>query len=206
MNSRYIFGIRQGIHIISLDATASHLRRACKVVSGVTERGGLILFIGTRPGQDQCIVNAAKRAGGCHLFQRWIPGSITNNQQILGHCKLKIVDEFDREVKGYGEELLEHSALKPALVVCVNPLENWVVLHECALNNIPTIGVIDTDANPSWVTYPIPANDDSLRCVQVIAGVLGKAGEEGHMKRRRKAAKGEITYTPEEIIPFEDKD
>ena len=206
MNSRYIFGIRQGIHIISLDVTASHLRRACKVVSGVTERGGLILFIGTRPGQDRCVVNAANLAGGCHLFERWIPGSITNGQQILGNCRLKIVDEYDREVKGYQEELLEYSALKPDLVVCLNPLENWVALHECALNNIPTIGIIDTDANPTWVTYPIPANDDSLRCVQVIAGVLGKAGEEGHIKRRRKAANGEITYNPVEIIPIEGKD
>ncbi|MCJ1236588.1 37S ribosomal protein, mitochondrial [Varicellaria rhodocarpa] len=206
MNSRYIFGIRQGIHIISLDVTASHLRRACKVVSGVTERAGLILFIGTRPGQDRCVVKAANLAGGCHLFERWIPGSITNGQQILGNCRLKIVDEYDREVEGYQEELLEYSTLKPDLVVCLNPLENWVALHECALNNIPTVGIIDTDANPTWVTYPIPANDDSLRCVQVIAGVLGKAGEEGHIKRRRKAANGEITYNPVEIIPIAEKD
>ena len=206
MNSRYIYGIRQGIHIISLDVTASHLRRACKVVSGVTERGGLILFVGTRPGQALCTINAAKLAGGCHLFERWIPGSITNNQQILGRCKLKVVDEFDREVKGYQEELLDHPAMKPDLVVCLNPLENYVILHECALNDIPTIGVIDTDANPNWVTYPIPANDDSLRCIHVIAGVLGKAGEEGHTIRRRKALNGEITYTPNEIIPIAGKD
>ena len=199
MNSRYIFGIRQGIHIISLDVTASHLRRACRVVSGVAERGGLILFVGTRPGQDRCVVNAAKLAGGCHLFERWIPGSITNGQQILGRCKLKVVDEYDREVEGFKEELLDQPALKPDLVVCMNPLENWVLLHECGLNNIPTIGVIDTDADPTWVTYPIPANDDSLRCVQVIAGVLGKAGEEGQERRKARAQRGDITYTPVRI-------
>lgn len=196
MNSRYIFGIRQGIHIISLDVTASHLRRACRVVSGIAERGGLILFVGTRPGQDRCVVNAAKLAGGFHLFERWIPGSITNGQHILGRCKLKVVDEYDREVEGFTEELLDQPALKPDLVVCMNPLENWVLLHECGLNNIPTIGIIDTDANPTWVTYPIPANDDSLRCVQVIAGVLGKAGEEGQERRKEKAQRGDITYTP----------
>ena len=199
MNSRYIFGIRQGIHIISLDVTASHLRRACRVVSGVAERGGLILFVGTRSGQDRCVVNAAKLAGGCHLFERWIPGSITNGQQILGGCKLKVVDEYDREVEGFKEELLDQPALKPDLVVCMNPLENWVLLHECGLNNIPTIGVIDTDADPTWVTYPIPANDDSLRCVQVIAGVLGKAGEEGQERRKERAQRGDITYTPVRI-------
>lgn len=200
MNSRYIFGIRQGIHIISLDVTASHLRRACRVVSGVAERGGLILFVGTRPGQDRCVVRAAELARGCHLFERWTPGSITNGHQILGMCRTKVVDEFDREISGFDEELRERPVLRPDLVVCLNPLENWVMLHECGLNAIPTIGVIDTDANPTWVTYPIPANDDSLRCVQVIAGVLGRAGEEGQRERREKAREGSVTYTPDSLI------
>ena len=199
MNSRYIFGIRQGIHIISLDVTASHLRRACRVVSGVAERGGLILFAGTRLGQDRCVVKAAEMAGGCHLFERWTPGSITNGHQILGQCKTKVVDEYDRELESDEQELRERPALKPDLVVCLNPLENWVLLHECAMNAIPTIGIIDTDANPTWVTYPIPANDDSLRCVQVIAGVLGRAAEEGQAVRREKAARGELTYIPETL-------
>jgi small subunit ribosomal protein S2 len=196
VNSRYIFGIRQGIHIISLDVTASHLRRACRVVSGVAERGGLILFVGTRPGQDQCVVRAAQLARGCHLFERWTPGSITNGPHILGHCKKKIVDQFDRVIKGFENAVKEQPPLKPDLVVCLNPLENWVMLHECSLNAIPTMGIIDTNANPTWVTYPIPANDDSRRCVQVIAGALGRAGQEGQAIRREKAKEGIVTYTP----------
>lgn len=159
-NARYIFGVRQDIHIISLDATASHLRRACSVVRSVTERGGLVLFVGTRDGHERAVVKAAEMAGGCHLFDRWIPGSITNGPQILGRCGVKVVDEMDREVSGFADQLEANGALKPDLVVCLNPLENYVLLHECGLNNIPTIGVIDTDANPTWVTYPIPANDD----------------------------------------------
>lgn len=193
-NSRYIFGVREGIHIISLDVTAAHLRRAAKVVSGVAERGGLILFVGTRPGQDRCVVRAAELAGACHLFERWTPGSITNGQQILGKCRVKVVDEHDREVPGFEDQLIDRSVLKPDLVVCLNPLENYVLLHECGLANIPTIGIIDTDANPTWVTYPIPANDDSLRCVQVIAGVLGRAGQEGRAKRQQAAQDGRITF------------
>ncbi len=149
--------------------------------------------MGTRGGQDRCVVNAARLAGGCHLFERWIPGSITNGQQILGQCGLKVVDENDRELQGFEHQLVDRAALKPDLVVCLNPLENYVLLHECGLNNIPTIGIIDTDANPTWVTYPIPANDDSPRCVHVIAGVLGKAGEQGRIRRREKAEKGELT-------------
>ena len=199
MNSRYIFGIRQGIHIISLDVTAAHLRRACRVVSGVAERGGLILFVGTRAGQDRCVVNAAKLAGGCHLFERWTPGALTNGHQILGTCKTKVVDEFDREVPGYEDNLADMPSLKPDLVVCLNPLENWVMLHECGMNAIPTIGIVDTDANPTWVTYPIPANDDSLRCVQLIAGVLGRAAQEGKKERLQMALRGEVMYTSSKL-------
>jgi len=196
-NAKYIFGIRgidDPIHIISLDVTAAHLRRACKIVHGVTERGGLVLFVGSREGQARAVVKAAQMAQGCHLFTKWIPGSITNGQQILGRCKKRVVDEHENEVEGFEDQLLQKAALKPDLVVCLNPLENYVLLHECGLNNIPTIGIIDTDANPTWVTYPIPANDDSLRCVQVIAGVLGRAGQEGQAVRKANAARGIVDY------------
>ena len=126
----------------------------------VVKRGGMVLFVGTRDGQDRAVARAAELAKGYHLFERWIPGSITNGQQILGRCRTKVVDEFDNEVPGFDDQLLERPVLRPDLVVCMNPLENYVLLHECALNNIPTIGVIDTNADPTWVTYPIPANDD----------------------------------------------
>jgi small subunit ribosomal protein S2 len=159
-NARYIHGIRQGVHIISLEVTAAHLRRAAKVVQEVSRRGGIVLFVGTREGQDRAVARAAELAKGYHLFERWIPGSITNGQQILGRCRTKVVNELDEEVPGFEEQLLDRSVLRPDLVVCMNPLENYVLLHECALNNIPTIGVIDTNADPTWVTYPIPANDD----------------------------------------------
>lgn len=201
MNSRYIFGVRQGIHVISLEITAAHLRRACRVVQGVTERGGLILFVGTRVGQQRCVIEAAKRAGGCHLFERWTPGALTNGLQILGSCKLKVVDEFDREMPGYGDQLKAMPSLKPDLVVCLNPVENWVLLHECSMNAIPTIGIVDTDANPTWVTYPIPANDDSMRSVQLIAGVLGRAGQEGRAERFRMAVSGEVLFSASKLEP-----
>ena len=159
-NARYIHGIRQGIHIISLEATAAHLRRSAKVVQEVSRRGGIVLFVGTREGQDRAVARAAELAKGYHLFERWIPGSITNGKQILGKCTTKVVNEHDVEVSGFEEQLYNRIVLRPDLVVCLNPLENYVLLHECALNNIPTIGVIDTNADPTWVTYPIPANDD----------------------------------------------
>ncbi|KAK0958080.1 hypothetical protein LTS01_022078 [Friedmanniomyces endolithicus] len=162
-NAKYIFGVRgreDPIHIISLDATAAHLRRACKVVRGVAERGGLVLFVGSREGQAGCVVKAAKLAGGCHLFTKWIPGSITNGQQILGKCAKRVVNHRDESVPGFEKQLLRRAALKPDLVVCLNMLENYVLLHD-------------------------------LRCVQVIAGVLGRAGEEGQAERMRNARRGD---------------
>lgn len=200
-NSAYIFGIRDGIHIIALDATFSYLRRAAKVVTEIARRGGLILFVGTRDGHEDIVVNAAKRAGGYHVFDRWTPGSLTNGQQILGRCAVKVVDVMDRELPQYSARMAEsaaagaHPVLKPDLIICLNPLENEVCLHECGLHNVPTIGIIDTDADPSWVTYPIPANDDSLRCVMLIAGVLGRAGEEGQRMRLAEAEEGKYTYS-----------
>jgi small subunit ribosomal protein S2 len=159
-NARYIHGIRQGIHIISLEVTAAHLRRSAKVVQEVSRKGGLVLFVATREGQERAVVRAAELAKAYHLFERWIPGSITNGQQILGRLRTKVIDEHDAEVPGFEDQLYDRAVLKPDLVVCLNPLENYVLLHECALNNIPTVGVIDTNADPTWVTYPIPANDD----------------------------------------------
>ena len=199
-NSAYIFGIRDGIHIIALDTTFAYLRRAAKIVTEIARRGGIILFVGTRDGQEDIVVNAAKLAGGYHIFDRWTPGSLTNGQQILGRCQVKVVDVMDREITQYAAKMAEsaaagaHPVIKPDLVICLNPLENEVCLHECGLHNVPTIGIIDTDADPSWVTYPIPANDDSLRCVMLVAGVLGKAGEEGQRLRRKEAEKGRPTY------------
>lgn len=194
-NSSYIFGVREGIHIISLDTTFAYLRRAAKVVQEVARRGGIILFLGTRKGWDEIVVNSAKMAGGCHIFDRWTPGSLTNGQQILGNCAVKIVDAKDKPLEQFDALLRgDKQVLRPDLVICLNPIENEVCLHECGLYNVPTIGVIDTDCNPSWVTYPIPANDDSLRSIGLISGVLGRAGQEGQKLRLEQGQKGETGY------------
>ncbi|KAF3920732.1 hypothetical protein AA313_de0208251 [Arthrobotrys entomopaga] len=208
-NQRYIFGIRQGIHLISLDVILAHLRRAAKIVHGVSRAGGIIVFVGTRDGHERAVVEAAKRTLGCHITERWVPGTVTNKDQLLIDQKLRVVDSRDREIKltrkqkeGLQASLatdkaaqkaetvqdtlqVPHSfgAIRPDLVVCLNPLENQTMLHECTQYRIPTIGIIDTDVDPTCVTYPIPANDDSLRSVQLIAGVLGKAGQEGRLAR-----------------------
>ncbi|KAL7619866.1 hypothetical protein AAE478_010412 [Parahypoxylon ruwenzoriense] len=202
-NARYIYGIRQGIHIISLEETAAHLRRAARVVEEVAYHGGLILFVGTRPGHTQLVTQAARLAKGCHLFTKWTPGAITNSEIILAGMPMQMVDENDEPLEGYERHVIDRRALVPDLVICLNPLENYPLLHECALANVPTIGVIDTNTEPTWATYAIPANDDSLRCLAVISSVLGRAGETGQRRRLGDAKKGIVTWrTPLDVQKF----
>ncbi|WYZ34076.1 hypothetical protein EsH8_I_000352 [Colletotrichum jinshuiense] len=202
-NARYIYGVRQGIHIISLETTAAHLRRAARVVEEVAYRGGLILFAGTRKGQMEIVTKAAKLAGGCHLFTKWTPGNITNRDVINLGKEVKLVNEKDESLGGFERLARTGRPLVPDLVVCLNPLENYTMLYECGLANVPTIGVIDTDANPDWVTYTIPANDDSFRSIAVIGGVLGRAGEQGQKRRLADAENGVVAWeTPAETQRF----
>ncbi|KAK9368528.1 ribosomal protein S2, flavodoxin-like domain-containing protein [Lipomyces kononenkoae] len=184
-NLPFIYGIRDGIHIINLDTTMAYLRRACKVVSAVAERGGIILVVGTRPGQDEIVSLTAKRMHGYHVIKHWVPGLLTNSTQVLGERDKKVVDMADREVLGVKAR---PGNIIPDLVIVLNPIENRVALLECKSKMVPTIGIVDTDMEHSLLTYPIPANDDSLRAVELIAGILGRAGEEGlnrRLKERR---------------------
>ncbi|KAI6363663.1 hypothetical protein MCOR25_005840 [Pyricularia grisea] len=204
-NSRFIYGVRQDIHIISLEQTAAHLRRAARLVEEVAFCGGLILFAGTRQGHMEIVTRAAELSRGCHLFNKWTPGTITNRDQLLAGGALRMVDEHDRELPGFEKHLQERRPITPDLVVVLNPLENNILLHECKVSQIPTIGVIDTNADVTKVTYPIPANDDSLRSMAVIAGVLGRAGELGQKRRLADAKGGQVHWeNPADVARFLD--
>ncbi|KAF5018939.1 hypothetical protein F66182_9066 [Fusarium sp. NRRL 66182] len=200
-NSRYIHGVRHGVHIISLETTAAHLRRAARVVEEVSYKAGLILFVGTRKGQMEIVTQAAEMSGACHLFTKWTPGGITNRDVILKMAGTKVVDHLDQTLEGFENYRGSARPLMPDLVVCLNPIENYTLLYECGLKSIPTIGVIDTNADPSWVTYTIPANDDSLRAMAVVGGVLGRAAQRGQERRLEAAKKGVASWeNPPDLV------
>ncbi|KAH9946277.1 ribosomal protein S2, flavodoxin-like domain-containing protein [Epithele typhae] len=159
----YAYGTRAGITIIDLDHTLPLLRRAAQVVRAVAANGGAILFVGTRPDLGPCVRLAAERMGslGYSNGERWVPGTLTNPKQI------------------FGEEVLETTKAKPDLVVFLNPLQNLHAIRECAMEQVPTIGIVDSDADPRIVMYPIPANDESTRTAELISGLLSVAGREG---------------------------
>lgn len=176
----YIYGSRNGIHLFDLDKTLEHLKLAAQVVRGIAKNDGNILFVGTRPGQKRFVVEAAKRAQGYHVFDRWVPGTITNGKQVVGHGKVtSLVTKHKRNTAVPNSSMPLPNSILPDLVVVLNPLENRILLKECAKGRVPTIGIIDSDADPRWVTYAIPANDDSLRCASLVVGILSRAAAQG---------------------------
>ncbi|GJE86891.1 30S ribosomal protein S2 [Phanerochaete sordida] len=159
----YAYGERAGITIIDLDHTLPLLRRAAKVVRSVTAKNGMVVFVGTRPDLRVVVRKAAERLGnnGYHVGERWLPGTLTNSIELFG------VEE--RRTK----------RLVPDLVVLLNPISNFNAIRECAMQNVPTIGIVDSNVDPRLVMYPIPANDESTRTAELVAGVLSVAGREG---------------------------
>ncbi|OJT08877.1 37S ribosomal protein mrp4, mitochondrial [Trametes pubescens] len=159
----YAYGTRAGITIIDLDHTLPLLRRAAQVVRGVAARGGSIVFVGTRADLRSTVRLAAERMGkqGYHVGERWLPGTLTN------------------KVHMFGPDVARDEQVVPDLVVFLNPIPNIHAIRECALEHVPTIGIVDSNVDPRVVMYPIPANDESTRTAELISGLLSVAGREG---------------------------
>lgn len=190
----YIHGTREGIHVIDVRQTLSHLRRAADVVRGVVENDGIVVFLSSTPGTEAAVRQAAARLGSNGFAAtRWTPGTISNAAKIFEQYELdptaRVEDDADVEA---GEQRGRRSdppsrptpyAFTPSVLISFSPRLNRSALAEATNSRVLTIGVIDTDVDPRVVTYPIPANDDSPRTIELIAGVLGMAGQEGRQRR-----------------------
>ncbi|KAJ3411964.1 37S ribosomal protein, mitochondrial [Chytridiales sp. JEL 0842] len=197
----YIYGTRGGLHIINLEHTLVHLRRAVNVTREVALRGGNIVFVGTKPSLHRMTVEAAKRANAYFVID-WVSGTITNKERVLRRSSrfdpdkvaqamvmpsentenLGEVDEETAKViqKAFSKQPRVHV---PDLLIVLDMPNNITAIREANQLNIPIISICDTDCNPRLVQYPIPANDDSLTGVELIAGVLSKASASGAAKR-----------------------
>ncbi|KIL68611.1 hypothetical protein M378DRAFT_120876 [Amanita muscaria Koide BX008] len=159
----YAYGTRAGITLIDLDQTLPLLRRAANLVRSVAYAKGAIVFIGTRPDLRPVVQKAAERLGeqGYCVGDRWLPGTLTNKIQM------------------FGADAVKEDKIVPDLAILLNPLSNMNAIRECAIEHVPTIGIVDSNADPRIVMYPIPANDESTRTAELIAGILSIAGREG---------------------------
>ncbi|TPX62803.1 hypothetical protein PhCBS80983_g00027 [Powellomyces hirtus] len=205
----YIYGERQGIHIINLEHTLVMLRRAINVTREVALRGGNIVFVGTRPAIHRITVEAAKRADA-YFVTSWVGGTITNKERVLrrsvGYDPDKVAQALvpqdepsaarnGREVKQEAlsdvesdsnfarRKNLQPYVHTPDLLVVLDYANNGWAVREANQANIPIIAICDTDCNPRRVQYPIPANDDSLTGIELIAGALSLASREGRDRR-----------------------
>ena len=194
----FLYGTRHGQAIIDVERyTLPAIRRACKVVKDIVYRDGVVVFLGTAPGTQAAVLQAAKRLGpnGFHVTkERWTPGVITNAPKLLSRAILGDMQAYEKQVdeqrglRGPVEAAtLASLDLKPDLLIVLNPKDNVHAIREATQQGIPTIGIIDTDVDPRLVTYPIPANDESIRTAELMVGLLSKAGEEGAQERRIKA-------------------
>ena len=212
--SKYIITKKDGIHVINLDTTVAQLDKASDFVKEVAGRGRQILFVGTSKQAKDVVKAVAEEAGMPYVVERWMGGMLTNQQTIVSQIKkLKLLEKrmasgelasrYNKlEVQRYQEEIdslntryggIKEMRGKPGAVVVMGAVADRNAIAEARKLNIPVIAVCDTNADPTGIDYVIPANDDAIAVLQMIAAQLAdgiKAGSAVAAKRaeERKAA------------------
>ncbi|MAG59522.1 30S ribosomal protein S2 [Candidatus Woesebacteria bacterium] len=205
----FIYGAREGVHIFDLAKTREMLVAACAALRDKAAEGGTILFVGTKRQAKDLVTQTAEKVGMPYMTSRWLGGMLTNFEQI--GKSIKKLDEMKKkraagEYKGRTkkERLLidrEIASLErvfggvanlgrlPDMLFIVDTHEEHTAVREAARLGIPVVGVVDTNADPTDVDYPIPANDDAVKSVSLILDAVEKAVEEGK-KKSIKGTKG----------------
>lgn len=225
----YIFTVRNDICIIDLEQTAVRLQAAAEFARSVAARGGIILFIGTKRQAREHVEAAAQSVGMPAVTERWVGGTFTNfatvSKIITKLTQLKsdrdagrfdvytkkerlvIQREIDRLEKIIGG--IEGLDKLPDAVFIVDVKQEKTAIRESQAVHVPIIAICDTNVDPTGVTYPIPANDDATKAIQLILRVIteavavgkeeaGKAREQAALEAARVAAEA-AAVTPEAV-------
>jgi small subunit ribosomal protein S2 len=205
---QYIFTERSGIHIIDLQQTVTKLNDAYGFVRDTAAKGGRVLFVGTKKQAQEAIAEEAARCGMFFVNQRWPGGMLTNFTTILARLnyldgleKRKAAGEFERlpkkEVQKLEEEMAKLNKLLggirgmgklPDAVYIVDPHEEDLAVAESRRLEIPIVALVDTNCNPEFIDWPIPANDDAIRAVKLLTSKMADAVMEGIALRQALAA------------------
>lgn len=202
----YIFMEKNGIHIIDLNKTQKMLDEAAKVAKQLTISGRKILFVATKKQAKEIVKAEAERIGAPFVTERWLGGMLTNFATVRKSVKRKQLIEkmktdgtwerinkkerqmLDRELEklisilGGIDDLLR----LPSALFIVDIKKEHIAVKEARRLGIPTIGMVDTNSNPNDVDFPIAANDDAAKAVQLIVRTIGDAIVEGMQERKKK--------------------
>ena len=196
----YIFAARDDIYIIDLEKTVRKLEEAYSALYEACKDGGKALFVGTKKQASEASIEEATRCGGYYVTERWLGGTLTNFKTIRE--RINRLDEIEK-MKNEGKfELLpkkevaklqkEYDKLNkilcgirkmvklPQAVIVTDPRIEYNAVREAKKLGIPTFGIVDTNSDPDLVDYVIPGNDDAVRAVKVVLGVLANAVCEGN--------------------------
>ena len=193
--ARYIYTARNGIYIIDLQKTANEIEKAYQVLNGIVANGGKVLFVGTKKQAQEAVKEEATRCGHFYVDQRWLGGTLTNFKTIRRRIK-RLKDLYKMEEDGTFNLLpkkevaqLKHEREKleknlggikemtkvPEALFIVDPRKEHNAILEARKLNIPVFGIVDTNCDPDDVDYVIPANDDAIRAVKLVAHVMTNA-------------------------------
>lgn len=194
----YIFGARNGVHIIDLSQTVPLFARAIDFVEATVRSGGKVLFVGTKRQAQEPIAEAAKRSGQHFVNHRWLGGMLTNWKTISGSIKrLKTLEEqLSGEQSGLTKkEILqltrERDKLElslggirdmngiPDVMFIIDANKEELAIKEANVLGIPVVGILDTNVDPSGIAFPVPANDDASRAVRMYCDAIADAAISG---------------------------
>jgi len=196
----FIFGERNGIHIINLEKTAASLERALEFVKTLTEQGKTVLFVGTKKQAQSAIEEAAKRCGMPFVSQRWLGGMLTNFETVRKSVnRLESIERMGETgdyqfytKKEIGSLMKEKAKLEknlagirgmkslPGAVFVVDTKKEEIAVKEANVLGIPVIALLDTNCDPDLVAYPIPGNDDAIRSIKLMVDLVSGSAGEGH--------------------------
>jgi small subunit ribosomal protein S2 len=196
--SPYIFGIRNGIHIIDLEQTVPLLRQGIEAIREVVAGGGRVLIVGTKRQAQDAVADAAKRCGQYYVNYRWLGGMLTNFKTISQSIKrLRELDErITTEESGLTKrELLELTRDRdkleralggikemgglPDILFVIDTNKEAIAVAEANTLHIPVVAVLDSNSSPDGIAYPIPGNDDAMRAVHLYSELVASAVLDG---------------------------
>ena len=225
----FIFAARNGIYIIDLKKTLSSLEVAKTKVREVVSRGRSILFVGTKKQAKAVIVEEAKRCGGLYVTERWLGGMLTNFDTIKQSIKkLKNIEKmketgeieqftkkerikFDKQAERLEKVLcgIQDMNVKPGLVIVVDARRVQIAVAEASKLGIPIIGILDTNADPDLIDFPIAANDDAIESIKILIRELVDAALEtrtGLTQGMIESAVDEERETPQSVYISSDEE